>query len=80
MIFTSETQCEYPNKFLPTLDFQLQFSTKENPKLRYKFFSKPMSSKLAILQNSALPETTKANTITQESIRRMSNIAVNTTQ
>ena len=33
-----------------------------------------MSSKIGILQTSALPESTKSNTITQEIIRRMSSI------
>ena len=39
-----------------------------------------MSSKLAILQTSALPENVKGNTITQECIRWMSNTCAGETQ
>ena len=80
MTFASEHQCEYGSKYLPTLGFQLQYTVKGTPRLRYKFYSKPMSSKLGIIQTSALSETTKANTITQETLRRMSNTSVDTTQ
>ena len=79
MNFTSETQCEYDSKFLPTLDFELQWNLKGTPRKRYRFCKKPMNSKLGILQTSALAESIKGNTITQECIRRLSNTHVDET-
>ena len=63
------------DEYLPTLDFQLKLELpNDGPALvRYKFYKKPMCSKIAILQNSAMPDNTKNNTITQETIRRTSN-------
>ena len=57
MTFTSEDQTQFDDKFLPTLDFKLKLVTKGIPRLQYEFFKKPVSSKLAILKTSALPET-----------------------
>ena len=70
--FTMESQCDFDDKFLPTLDMSLQLSMKGTPRMRYKFYKKPMASKLGILQTSALSEQVKSNTITQEVIRRLS--------
>ena len=80
MKFTVEDQTEYPDRRLPTLDFTLKYCSKGNQKILYQFYKKPMASKLAILQPSALAENTKQNTITQEIIGRMSNTCQNTTQ
>ena len=56
LTFTSESQGDFANNFLPTLNFQGQLCPKSLPWLQYKFFKKEMSSKLSILQTSALPE------------------------
>ena len=80
MCFTIENQCEYENKRLPTLDFSLKYITKGVHKVQYLFFKKPMASKLAIIQTSALAENIKSNTITQETIRRLSNTGRDITQ
>ena len=43
MIFTTETQCDFVDKMLPTLDFKLQLKNKCIPKLRYVFYKKNQS-------------------------------------
>ena len=65
LTFTVENQEQYGNKYMPTLDFQLRLEDKPDGSrmLRYKFFKKPMASKIGILQTSAMPENTKRNTI-----------------
>ena len=79
MKFTFETQHDFQNDFLPTLDFQVRlFHDRETgcQQLEYMFFKNPMSSKHGILQTSALSDVIKTNTITQEVIRRLRNTSV----
>ena len=73
MQFTIETQCEFMNKYLPTLDFQMQLCHKGSTRVKYMFFKKSMSAKVGRIQTSALGENIKSNTICQEVIRRLSN-------
>ena len=80
MTFTVEHQCQYDDKFLPTLDFKIKLITKGTPKLLYRFYKKPVSSKLAILQTSAHPEGIRINTITQEVLRTLSNTSKEATK
>ena len=58
----------------------MRFTTKGYPKILYEFYKKPMSFDTIILQNSALSENTKSNTVTQETIRRLSNTCKITTK
>ena len=72
--FTTENQSEYDDNFLPTLDFKLKLEDVGDTKVsRYQFYKKPISSSLGILKTSALSETIKSATATQEIIRRLSN-------
>ena len=50
------------------------------PRKQYLFCKKPMATTLAILQTSALAENIKQNSITQETIRRLSNTVRDITQ
>ena len=49
MKFTQETQCDYPTNFLPTFDFEVQLTKKGIQKGKFRFFQKPMATKLGIL-------------------------------
>ena len=77
--FTAESQEDYNDEFIPTLDFQLKLHNVHDMTnahaglLTYKFYKKPIASKFAILFNSALSINTKSNTICQEFLRRLSN-------
>ena len=42
-------------------------------KIIYSFYEKPMNSPFSILERSALPESTKMSSLTQEVVRRMAN-------
>ena len=80
MKFTYETQDDFSNGFLPTLDFQMRMYQDTDAgcqQIQYLFFKKPMSCKYSILQTSLLSDIIKSNTITQEVIRRLSNTSVN---
>ena len=49
MKFTLENQGEFPDNFLPTLDFKLQWDPAIAKIIRYKFFKISISTKLLIL-------------------------------
>ena len=80
MKFTFETQFDYNNGFLPTLDPQLKLFMKDTPCVRYRFYNKNMRAKLGIVQTSSLSEQIKSNTITQEVICRLSNTSTSETR
>ena len=81
---------EIPENFadnkLPVLDFKcwvednvsyLKGSHKKikSRKILYTFFEKTMSSKFAIMQNSALPIKTKVSSLSNDLVRRMKNVS-----
>ena len=77
--FTTESQLYFDNSFIPTLDFQVKLIDNDKVhagQLTYKFFKKPMASRLSILKLSALRDNVKNDTVTQEFIRRLSNTGI----
>ena len=55
---------------MPILDIQVKV---ENDKIIYKFYKKPMSSPLLMLEKSAMPRRIKRNTLAEEGLRRLRN-------
>ena len=73
--FTMEVASQFPDKTIPTLDFQLWLDTPElsHPRLYFKFFSKPMASQYVELELSARAWSAKSASLTQEVYRRLQN-------
>ena len=72
--FTVETMTEFEDGCIPTLDFNMWLSTQEGtPRLHYKFYSKPMSSRYVVLETSAWAWTSKCVSLLQEVHRRLQN-------
>ena len=69
--FTTEGEAEFEESFLPTLDFSTQVL--ESGYVRYKFFSKPMSSNLVLMKSTALSATCIFSSLRQELLRRLYN-------
>ena len=70
--FTVEIEEDFENLRLPTLDCEL-FMNRENYKLSYSFFEKPMKSPFCVMKNSAMSEKSKMSILSQDLIRRMQN-------
>ena len=58
------------NIILPILDIQVKV---ENNKIIYKFYKKPVSSPLLMLERSAMPMKIKRNTLAEEGLWRLRN-------
>ena len=69
--FTTEGQQDFPNNYLPTLDFQTQVG--ENGLILYKHFDKPMASNLTIQRGTALAKGTVHSALRQDMCRRLLN-------
>ena len=72
--FTTEGQQDFPNNYLPTLDFQTQVG--DNGLILYKHFDKPMTSNLCIQNGTALSKTTIFSSLRQDLCRRLLNTSV----
>ena len=74
-----EVASDCPEEKLPMLDFRVWKENKENEEgeieiiIHHEFYEKPMSSKLVMMERSALPTRMKITTLTQEIIRRQKN-------
>ena len=69
--FTTEREAEFNDKFLPTLDFATK--VEGNGYIRYKFFSKPMSSNLLLMNGTALSKSCVFSSLRQDLVRRLIN-------
>ena len=69
---TTETHEDFPDLTLPTLDTQVWMDSKEE-KILYRYYEKPMSSKLVTAKQSAMGQNGKMASLSQELIRRMKN-------
>ena len=79
--FTIETEEDFPNKRLPTLDFAIWMENEDGGKfLRYSFYEKPMKTPYSIMKSSAMSEKSKIQILSQDLIRRMLNVCVSVTQ
>ena len=70
--FTFETENDFPNKRLPSLDCELFME--EGKYIRYSFFEKPMKNPFCIMQSSAMSNKSKVQILSQDLVRRMMNI------
>ena len=71
LIMTMESQDDFGDGTLPTLD--LRVWVREDNKVMYSFYEKPMSSNQVIQKASAMPENMRMSTLNQEVTRRMLN-------
>jgi hypothetical protein len=67
--FTMETEDDFSDKWLPTLDTKLKVSTKNI--IMYQFFEKPTNPNTVLHQRTAMAEDSKVRSLTNEVIRRM---------
>ena len=89
--FTAETEEDFGDERLPTLDFsmfiergeakpgddpeKIEWRKKNKGRLLYSFFEKEMTSKYCIMERSALSENMKTASLSQEVICRMLNVS-----
>ena len=69
--FTTECETEFSDLFLPTLDFSTH--VEGNGYIRYKFFSKPMSSNNLLIKGTALSKSCIFSSLRQDLVRRLIN-------
>ena len=67
--FTTDTPSSHEAGMCPVLD--LQMSVNEDGLLKYKFYSKPCSSKYVIPEKSAHSKPMKMSVLVEEGLRRM---------
>ena len=74
--FTVELPSDFSSGRIPTLDTEWWISREGNSqKLLYSFFRKPMASPYCTLESSAWAWNNKASSLSQEVIRRMTNVS-----
>ena len=71
--FTVETQEDFPDGWLPTLDFKIRI-TKDNI-VEYTFFTKPTASDVCLQADTALNQNTLVQSLSNEVARRLDNIS-----
>ena len=76
--FTTETEEDFENKYIPTLDTQMKVL--RSGRIVYKFYEKPMASSHTIPNRSAMNEGSKRTILSQEIVRRMKNTRVGVEQ
>ena len=72
--FTTETEMDFKNNMLPTLDVQI--SVGKDGVMLYKHFTKPTSSGLLIQRNTALSDQIIFSSLRQDLIRRLKNTSL----
>ena len=71
LVFTTESPEDVQNERLPTLDFELWMS---DNKIRHFYFQKEMKTPFVIMERSGIWYQQKFQILTNELVRRMSNI------
>ena len=69
--FTTESQNDFPDSSLPTLDFKTRIKSKGY--VEYEFFSKPMSRNTVLKYGTALSRSCVFSSLRQDLVRRLSN-------
>ena len=69
--FTTEGEKDFSDGFLPTLDFKTK--VEGNGYIRYRFFSKPMTSNTLLLRGTALSKSCMFSSLRQDLLRRLYN-------
>ena len=67
LVFTTETESDFPNKRLPTLSFQMW---SERQGIRHSYFEKDMRSQILTMKQSSQSEQSKFNILVNELTRR----------
>ena len=73
LTFTVETQEDFVNKRVQTLDFETWFDAQEGV-VRHSFFEKEMRTPLVIMERSALGNQQKHSILANDLVRRLSNL------
>ena len=71
--FTTESQEDYENERLPTLDFEMWL---EPDGIKHSYYQKPMKTPLVLMERSAMAFQQKIQILTNELNRRLSNILI----
>jgi hypothetical protein len=71
LTFTMETEEDYKDNWLPTLDTNIR--VEEDNKIVYKFYEKPMQNNTVLHKTTAMPEDNKIRCLSNDLIRRMLN-------
>ena len=66
-----ETQEDFADNWLPTLDTSLQVDS--DNRVLYKFFEKPTSSNMTVQRRTAMGEDAKVQVISNDIVRRLKN-------
>ena len=73
--FTIETEEDFENGRLPTLDFEMWVD--ENQVIQHSFYEKPVNTPYVVMERSAMGEQAKNSILANDLIRRLSNIRQN---
>ena len=73
--FTMEISEDFKNDRLPTLDFEL--FVHNGSEIRHNFYEKPMNTPFVIMEKSAMSDQSKISILSNDLIRRLSNIGEN---
>ena len=68
--FTKEAPNDFEDKKLPTLDIKIWI---EKMQIWYMFYQKPMCNNIVVQEKSALSESVKVSSLTEEIVRRLKN-------
>jgi hypothetical protein len=74
MEFTVETEEDFANKRLQTLDFEAWFDVQEGV-VKHDFFEKPMRTSLVVMERSAMGLQQKHSILANDLVRRLSNLS-----
>ena len=77
LTFTVEWAGEFSNKRLPTLDFSMWI---EQGLIRHTFYEKEMKNQILVMRKSSMAEKQKIDILSNEVVRRLSNIGENVGQ
>ena len=72
LVFTTETQDDFEKERLPTLDFEMWITEKNQ--IHHSYFQKPMKTPFVLMERSGTSYQQKFNILTNELTRRLSNI------
>ena len=75
--FTVETQEEFQNERLPTLDFEMWLTGEQ---VSHSYFQKPMKTPLVIMERSGMSSQQKYQILANDLTRRLSNILVDSVE
>ena len=74
LVFTTESQEDFKNERLPTLDFEMWLTDDEE--IKHSYYQKPMKNPLVLMERSGMAYSQKMQILSNELNRRLSNILV----